>query len=134
MMMFIVFSKVSIEITFTKLKVHLFNCKFSSAIVSLLPTFNPATRCHDLALIDEDLTFAICLQRAPNKQHPFNLYTSPSFCSINYPPYGHLVDLFSLSSSTIDLLLHSLTNLLTTKDPYIALPEPNFLWIGSSKI
>jgi hypothetical protein len=104
------------------------------AIVSLLPTYNPLTRCHDLILPDEDLTFAICLQRALNKQHPFHLYTSPSYCSINYPPYGHLVDLFSLSSSTIDLLFQSLTNLLNSKNSHIDLPEPNFLWISSSKI
>lgn len=87
-----------------------------------------------MTLLDEDLTIAICLQRAANKQHPFNLYTSPSFCSVNYPPYGHLVDLLSLSPSTIDLILQSLTNLLAGKSSYIAPPEPNFLWINSSKM
>ncbi|CAF3387940.1 unnamed protein product [Rotaria sp. Silwood1] len=105
----------------------------SQSSASLLPIYNPSTHCHHLTLTDENLTFAICLQRAPDKQYPFNLYTSSSFCSKSYPPDGHLVDLLSLSSSTIDLLFQSLTNLLNTNDPHIVLPEPNFFWINSRK-
>jgi hypothetical protein len=112
----------------------LFNTLYLLAIVDSLPIYNPLTRCHDLTLIDEDLTFAICLQRATNKQHPYNLYTSPSFCSVNYPPYGHLVDLISLSSLTIQRIFENLINLFNTKESHIDFPEPNFLWIGSSKI
>jgi hypothetical protein len=138
--------------TFEKLRVDLFNhsflliCCFNTedmqrlfyffllAIIPSLPTYNPSTRCHDFPLNTENLTFAICLQRASNKQHPFNLHTAPTFCSKNYPPYGRLIDLFSLSSSSIEVLFQSLTNLLNTKHSQIDLPEPNFLWIESSKI
>ncbi len=113
---------------------RLYFCFLSLAIVDFLPTYNPSTRCHDFTIIDENLTFAICLQRASNKQHPFNLYTSPSFCSINYPPFGHLIDFTSLSSSVIDRLFQSLIQLFNSKDSHIDYPIPNFLWIGSSKI
>ncbi|CAF2853038.1 unnamed protein product [Rotaria sp. Silwood2] len=99
---------------------------------SLLPTYNSSTHCHHLTLSDENLTFALCLQRASDKQYPFNFYTSSSFCSKSYPPDGHLVDLLSLSSSTVDLLFQSLANLLKSNDPNIDLPEPKFFWINSN--
>ena len=103
------------------------------ALVNSLPVYNPSTRCHDLTLSDENLTFAICLQRAPNKQHPYNLYTSPAFCTTNYPPSGHLIDLSILSKSTISRLFDSLIALLNSRNSQIDYPEPNFLWISSSK-
>lgn len=103
------------------------------ARVNSLPIYNPSTRCHDLTLSDENLTFAICLQRASNKQHPYNLYTSPAFCTVNYPPTGHLIDLSILSQPTISRLFHSLIALLNSRNSYIDYPEPNFLWISSSK-
>ncbi|CAF0771361.1 unnamed protein product [Rotaria sordida] len=106
------------------------DCHRSSA--SLLPIYNPSTRCHHLPLTDKNLTFALCLQRASDTQYPFNRYTSSSFCSKSYPPDGHLVDLSSLSSSTIDLLFQSLTNLLNTNDSHIDSPKPNFFWINSN--
>lgn len=107
---------------------------FFLAIVDSLPIYNPSTRCHDLTFIDQNLTFAICLQRATNKQHPYNLHTSSSFCSINYPPNGHLIDLISLPNSLIDQFLQNLIDLFKIKSSFIDLPEPNFLWVNSSKI
>ncbi|CAF1375263.1 unnamed protein product [Adineta steineri] len=101
-------------------------------VASLLPKYNPLTRCHDLPVIDANVTFVICLQRESNKQHSYNFYTSSSFCQKNYSSYGDTIDLFSLSSSTIDLFLQSLTNLFNSKDAHLFPPEPNFLWIGSN--
>ncbi|CAF0912575.1 unnamed protein product [Adineta ricciae] len=97
-----------------------------------VPIYNPSTGCHDLPSENGKFTFAICLQRAINKQHTHNLYTAPSFCSQNYPPHGQLLDFSSLSSPNIDALLQSLTNLFKAKDPHLSLPPPNFLWISSN--
>ncbi|CAF2061075.1 unnamed protein product [Rotaria magnacalcarata] len=103
-----------------------------SSSTSLLPVYNPTTRCHHLVLFDQNLTFALCFQRTPEKPHPHNHNSAPKFCSTNYPPDGHSVDLFSLSSSTIDKLFQSLTNLYNVKNSYIDPPKPNYLWIGSN--
>ncbi|UJR33001.1 hypothetical protein I4U23_020461 [Adineta vaga] len=117
---------------FSQLLYVLIFAQFPLLIVSSLPIYNPLTGCHDLTSPNEDFNFAICLQRASNKQHPYNFYTAPSFCLQNYPPYGQLIDLSSLSLSTIDFLFESLTNLFKTRDSHISLPAPNFLWIGSN--
>ncbi|CAF3757932.1 unnamed protein product [Rotaria socialis] len=103
-----------------------------SSSTSLLPVYNPTTRCHHLTLFDQNLTFALCFQRTSEKQHPHNHNSASKFCSTNYPPDGHSVDLFSLSSSTIDKLFQSLTNLYNVKNSYIDPPKPNYLWIGSN--
>lgn len=108
--------------------------RFSSlAIDAQLPLYNPVTRCHDLPVPDDSLSFALCLQRGSDKQHPYNLHTAPSFCSSTYSPHGHLIEPSELSSDLIDFLLQSLTKLLSTKTARIDRPEPNFLWISASK-
>lgn len=87
-----------------------------------------------MTLLDNNLKLAFCLQRESDKIHPHNLHSSPEFCSNTYSPNGRLLDLFSLSPSLIDVVLKSLTDLFNSKDRNIALPEPNFLWISSSKL
>ena len=103
------------------------------AIEAQLPVYNPLTRCHVLSVPDDPLSFALCLQRGTDKQHPYNLHTAPLFCSLTYPPHGHLIELSQLSSDLIDFLLQSLTKLLNAKTARIDRPEPNFLWISASK-
>lgn len=105
---------------------------FIQTIVYSIPIYNPSTRCHQLILENENRTVAICFQRASDKQHPFNRYTSIEFCSKTYPSNGHLIDLVSLSEKKIEFILKNLVELINSTDASIALPLPNFLWIGSN--
>jgi hypothetical protein len=84
---------------------------------------------------DHQLAFALCFQRGSNRQHPYNVYTAPKFCTSNYFPASDSIDSFSLlSPAIIRFLFQSLTQLLNEKNSLIDLPEPNFLWLSASKV